>query len=276
MTINEAFELLNISSVASEEEIVSAYKKLYSDYQIRLNNAPTPHLKTLYQNNIKKLDEAFHLLMPEGAYGINVDLPVDSPFLIQNTGQSQAVNIVQNNTKKGSDETKVADLKEKNNKFIIPLLGFIAVLALSVTVFFYIQYSEMNTKLKRISEDSEKNNIIAGQLPKNGKLKIVNKLGEDIVVAFVSVSYFDEDNVLKSFESRSAEPRPSFINRLEADKTLEFNYAVGQNMIWDGSVVYYSIVVIMPERQFPRNFEVYSGLWQKTQTEGKIIFAPSR
>src|SRR5688572_15404883 len=62
MTRKDALELLGLSADATAEEIGRQYAHHFSDYQIRLTNAPTPALKRLYQKNLAELEEAYALL----------------------------------------------------------------------------------------------------------------------------------------------------------------------------------------------------------------------
>jgi hypothetical protein len=275
MNYNEAYELLNLESDASGDEIRSAYTRLFSDYQIGLNNAPTAQLKTFYQNKLKRLEEAYKLLSGNEVDLNYVEYPSDAPVLQQNTPFNAQNDFIPQTSSKLA-LSKNTELKpEKNSANWLPILGFVAVLCISVAVFFFILYSNKSTELSKIMNEYKQNKEIVSKIPKNGKLKIVNKLEEDVVIAYVSAVYFDKDMALKSFESSNVNPRPSFINLLPANKTLEFEYAVGQNMVWDGSVVHYSIVAILKSKQFPKNYKYYSGMWSASQNEGKIILAPN-
>ena len=52
----ESLEILSLAEGASVQEIENKYNELYSDFQIRLTNAPTPNLKKLYQKNHQDLE----------------------------------------------------------------------------------------------------------------------------------------------------------------------------------------------------------------------------
>lgn len=49
----EYLEILNLDESATINEIEARFNELYSDFQIRLTNAPTPNLKKLYQKTYK-------------------------------------------------------------------------------------------------------------------------------------------------------------------------------------------------------------------------------
>jgi hypothetical protein len=78
MTREEAAAILSIDPQASGEEARSRYEQLYSDYQIRLTNAPTPSLKKVYQANLQELQEAVRVLNGTSDF-VHADLPSIEP-----------------------------------------------------------------------------------------------------------------------------------------------------------------------------------------------------
>ena len=81
MTRDEAAGVLGVSALAGAAEIRYRYQELYSDFQIRLTNAPTPSLKRMYQKNLQEIEAASKLLLSGGTaadtYG---DLPSAEPL----------------------------------------------------------------------------------------------------------------------------------------------------------------------------------------------------
>ncbi|GAB2607073.1 hypothetical protein [Belliella aquatica] len=63
MTREQALELLELEPDAGVSEIRRSYKETYNELQIRLTNAPTEQQKNLYGNRIKKLENAYQLLI---------------------------------------------------------------------------------------------------------------------------------------------------------------------------------------------------------------------
>lgn len=82
MTREEALDLLGVSPQATVEQIEKQYGELFSDYQIRLTNAPTPALRKLYQKNLGELEAAHRLLSADVAEaGVrDRDLPTTEPI----------------------------------------------------------------------------------------------------------------------------------------------------------------------------------------------------
>ena len=70
--------ILDLPPGAGPDEIRSRYQELFSEYQIRLTNAPTPDLKERYKKRLEELRTAHSILMPDDA-GMAGDLPAASP-----------------------------------------------------------------------------------------------------------------------------------------------------------------------------------------------------
>ena len=111
MTKQEALNLFNLYENAGKEEILKRYNELYSDYQMRLTNAPTPNLKKLYQNNLGELEEARNLLVVSNV-SVQTDFPSSSPILVETVSEksfvpsSPLVNINPNNKQIKQDDKK--------------------------------------------------------------------------------------------------------------------------------------------------------------------------
>ena|GEM_PF-1702354 len=75
---SSARAILDLPPGAGPEDIRRRYQELYSDYQIRLTNAPTPDLKRRYERRLEELRKAHAILMPDDA-GLAGDLPASSP-----------------------------------------------------------------------------------------------------------------------------------------------------------------------------------------------------
>jgi len=81
MDRQEAAALLGVDPKAGAAEVRRRYQELYSDYQIRLTNAPTPALRTTYQKKLQQLEEASKLLLEGMEVDPHADLPSASPVL---------------------------------------------------------------------------------------------------------------------------------------------------------------------------------------------------
>ncbi len=79
MTKSEAAALLGVDETAPQPEIERRYKELYSEYQIRLTNAPTATLKKRYAEQIQEVEAAAECLLDGAPHLPGKDLPTDEP-----------------------------------------------------------------------------------------------------------------------------------------------------------------------------------------------------
>jgi hypothetical protein len=90
MTKQEAVTILNIDHNATAEQVRRKYEQLYSDYQIRLTNAPTPSLKKVYQTNLQELQEAVRVLNGSSEF-TQADLPAVEPSYWAEKAQEKTI-----------------------------------------------------------------------------------------------------------------------------------------------------------------------------------------
>jgi hypothetical protein len=81
MNRTDAAKILNVDPSASPEEARRAYQELFTEHQVRLTNAPTPALRSLYQSRLLELDEAKDALLATDAGDETSDLPTDQPSI---------------------------------------------------------------------------------------------------------------------------------------------------------------------------------------------------
>jgi len=62
MTFQEALEYLNLPENSSKQLVSKRYLELKKDYQKAINNAPSEHFSSLYQENLNKIEEAYCFL----------------------------------------------------------------------------------------------------------------------------------------------------------------------------------------------------------------------
>ena len=82
MTREDALELLQLSAGATRKQIQEQYTELFNDYQIRLEHAPTPALRKLYQRNLGELESAHRLLTADFSEAGVGDLPAAEPVYV--------------------------------------------------------------------------------------------------------------------------------------------------------------------------------------------------
>ncbi|MBK9376150.1 MAG: DUF1566 domain-containing protein [Holophagales bacterium] len=80
MTKQEAAEILGIPVTATAEEVRRRYQEVFSDFQIRLTNAPTAQLRKTYQGSLRDFQLACEVLAPGVIADSGVeDLPTAQP-----------------------------------------------------------------------------------------------------------------------------------------------------------------------------------------------------
>ena len=81
MNRTDAALILNVDPSASPEEARRAYQELFTEHQVRLTNAPTPALRSLYQARLLELEEAKDALLSTSPSDANSFLPTDHPSI---------------------------------------------------------------------------------------------------------------------------------------------------------------------------------------------------
>jgi hypothetical protein len=81
MTRTDAATILGIDPSAAPEEAKRAYQELFTEHQVRLTNAPTPALRSLYQARLLELEEARDAFLANSLSDADSDLPTDQPSI---------------------------------------------------------------------------------------------------------------------------------------------------------------------------------------------------
>lgn len=281
MTKEESLELFDLPADASDEQIIEKFREMYSDYMLRLTNAPSPNLKKIYNQNIEKLEKAFKILCPDAEADSTQFLPTDKPMLDTVTPN---VNINISNKidtmpqQKKSDETK----KKKSGISIPILLGLISFLFFAVGLSFFIMYLKgkdeitlfkdqikiMESRISSLQQDSVSIYYKCTPFLKNGKLKLVNKYSVTIYLQWVSVLYYDESlnkyNEVRYNSNLELKPNES--------KILE---KYDSNVEWDGKVIYFNLRMTtdrMPDGTQQAGY--FGGLWHDVNSNGEFLIMP--
>ena len=81
MNRTDAATILSIDPSASPDEAKRAYQELFTEHQVRLTNAPTPALRSLYQSRLLELEEARDAFLAASVSDADSDLPTDQPSI---------------------------------------------------------------------------------------------------------------------------------------------------------------------------------------------------
>ncbi|MBW7960582.1 hypothetical protein H3C65_03785 [Patescibacteria group bacterium] len=69
MTKEEAYARLELDPVTDIQEVRRHFANMHNDYRMRIDNAPTPRLRQLFENQLEEIKEAYAFL--NGSFGIN-------------------------------------------------------------------------------------------------------------------------------------------------------------------------------------------------------------
>jgi hypothetical protein len=276
-------EVLNLDENATSEMIETRFNELFSDFQIRLTNAPTANLKKLYQKNLQELESAYAGLT-EGIDKNNSrttrsDLPSSKPIQSTNYHNQNNPPNLGNTPPIRTDSTVVAGRSAKaQNKEAAPATGisltaFIVtiVVALACIALLTTLYIEGKSEVASVHKEAEKNaeflrlrNII-----KNGKFKVENRTEEIVTLYITHVTFFNNQGVLEEFKFLGGDNNPKPVSViLNPGKTVSINQYDGP-IKWDGSVVSYAMLIYKGSSLS----SVYSGIWLHEWPENKLVIS---
>jgi hypothetical protein len=247
MTKEDALNLLNATEKDSSEQILEKFNQLYSEYQIRLTNAPTPNLKKLYQKNIQELEEARDALV-SGSVGSKGNLPSAVPVFEEGktaSGNQAGSPLVSTTTPPA--KKPVASNQAKKTPFlwmIVSLaMGCVAILLMILLFEKHSSYnrleSEYSTLLGKVVVNQDSIEQVSSELNhwratfSNQKLSLKNLGSREITVHGVVVVYLDENNNLKKHEQ--------LLNnmKIRPGGGASFSLVQGGRTVWDGSAIFY-------------------------------------
>ncbi|MEI6765325.1 MAG: hypothetical protein WCM76_06760 [Bacteroidota bacterium] len=269
MTREEALELFDLSNEASNDDILEKYREMYSDFMLRLTNAPTPNLKKIYNQNIQKLEDAFRVLCPDAEVDQTQFLPTDKPLI--GTSPSNININISNKVESKKDDKKPQNKPLKSKGLpVMFLLG--SVIFFAVGLSFFIMFMKRDKVMKgqetiisKLRADSTQLHSSFAPFMKNGKLKIANKSEYQFTITRMSVLFLDENKQLKHLAFFWKYP-------LDPGKTtpvLEYygKDVRGNSISWDGSVLFYAFYITTPGG----GYGYIDGIWTTEQKDGDII-----
>ncbi len=277
MTPEQAAQVLGVSAGASAEMVRQSYQELYSDYHLRLTNAPLPKLKKAFQEKLEALREAAEVLAP-GATGDqgSPDLPSAQPSY---------------NTSPGAGSTTAGRMAAANARHLtqpepvettadaeIPrsaLLAWLVVAAMAAGMtFLWLQLGKARTEAKALANsvselsksqdgatkgmENAQANIqrLASQL-QSGQLTVLNKSGQDIQIRWISATFLDQQGDYKTVNS-AFYGYPQWTLRPNRKQALEL-FAEGKPT-WTGETMFYAMEI----RHRGSNY-LLAGAWKELE-----------
>lgn len=269
MTQEEARSVLGINETLTNTEIRKVYSESYSEFQIRLTNAPTPALRKLYTKNLDKLVQAFETLCPEQSPSLDSELPTDTPSY-------DSENLVKSNPK--SAMPKPSKSKKKSGLLNIILMVITAV-SIAGAVYMILATSKLKTELKEqatfnvdLQKEIDLTKPITSKLV-NGKFRIKNAGTDTYYLIWCSAIFLDSEGNFRYFNSE--DHKDSFIQeKFGPGKVLTLELAKGNETIWDGSVIFYSIELFRRNEKGQQEFYHFTGNWGEDVKDGTLKLNP--
>jgi hypothetical protein len=259
--------VFDLPAGSSEEQIRKRYQELFSEYQVRLTNAPTPKLKEKYNQRLEELRAAFAELVPDAAGALATDLPsakpVDTPKaepaepVTPPAGASPPPQAVA-----PSQGAEPAPAKEKQplpkSALVMAGLGVLALgLAVTMLVLFLgarktkadliVALDEKSQSIVRMQQEiverqTNLEELQAGKvtLLENRPFKVCNLSTEgELRILWLAAAYIDAEDEMASFDSASVGyPRWT----LNAGGSMKFDLVRDDRVIWDGSALFFSML----------------------------------
>jgi hypothetical protein len=251
-----ALSLLGLSEDASADIIKAKYTDQFNNYQMLLTNAPNPRLKTVYQKNLQELEDVKGILFESDPDALS-GLPSVTPIFGQTEepGPAPAPRPNPNLQKK----------KNQKEGGIGPV-GFagwgVAVLAIAAAVYFLnigqqkdAQIAVIEGKLKSMEASAWLNPYF-----ENGIFELESSSNETIFLNGLIVTYSKDGRMEKFYKQFS----PSL--QLEPGKSLKLKEVEDINVIWDGSVIAYSL-----DLNYQGVQQTWAGLWKKDAPQKKLL-----
>jgi pSer/pThr/pTyr-binding forkhead associated (FHA) protein len=267
-----ALALLELPATASAEQIQKRYHELYSDFQVRLTNAPTPELKKKYGQRLDELRNAFELLAPAArpAPGAG-DLPSPEPVAVP-AGTPAAPAPAAAAPAAGAPAKPAPAAAAKGGipapTIVVSVLGLVAALVgagffvlwqasarveRAVQAEFDAKQQAIQTMQARVPQaQKELEALRAGRavLIENKEFKICNLSSRELVVGWVHATWLGPDGQFESFDS-AFHGYPTF--RIAPGGTGKFEFVTGDQVLWDGSAVFFSVLLDYAGLEFFRS-----------------------
>ena len=285
MIKSEAAEILNVPETACMDDVRNRFQEMYSDYQVRLTNAPTPALRKVYQRNLEQLRTAVETLFPGVVVAAPQDLPATEP--VQSSRDETAPRPARSTTTTrasarvplaASETTRAAGSKAFN--LAVVAAGIFGAFALLFGILWSSATSDNKTLQSFLTESPDeqmayvaKNEKVYPSLAQtfallqNGQFAVCNDSASPIVITWIIASYRGKDGAFHTFNSKNypasdANGNPTFMRwSVGADGSRKsMTMSKGGELVWDGSVLAYSLGVLYDGQEY-----VKGGTWSAVQ-----------
>ncbi|MCP4548589.1 MAG: hypothetical protein GY835_19205 [bacterium] len=285
MSPQEAATMLSLSIGASIDEVRARYQDLYSDYQIRLTNAPTPKLKRTYQEKLQQLREACQALAPDIVIEAEKDLPSPEPI---HDIASPAERRHSEPTR--STQATVTDHKKKSAglpraTMVASLLAVVLAAAAAYGFMERFKFKKEITRLEQevtglsasLDEERKAREQISGKAEalessltllmngklKNCKLKVKNDARDTITIIWLAATYIDKDGAYKTVNSADY---GYLKEEIKARRERQIKMSKQDMPSWDGETIFYAMRI-----KYKEDIRPFAGAWNALQ-DGVFTF----
>lgn len=278
-------QVLDLRPDASDDLIQKRYNEMYSDFQIRLSNAPTAELRSTYTNRLEEIRRAYQALFPDrAAAGGASDLPSQEPVAVSpHHAEKEAApaepSVAAEKPQKAKKARKEKAAKtaaaptsgEKLPRSTITMIVLAGVAIVASVVWAILAFhalgvkgqavkdlADMQQSMTQMDADIPKTEAELAELQKgkaalleNSDLKICNLSSRPIYITWLNATWVAPDGKFHSFSSdRDADWHEWTI---EPGGTFKETWVSGDKVIWDGTAMFASILFEYDGREYFRS-----------------------
>jgi hypothetical protein len=277
MTKQEAAALLNVPDTASIDEVRSRFQEMYSDYYIRLTNAPTTALKRVYQRNLEELRTACELFFPGLVMTAPQDLPAAEPVQSIRDGKyprSTDAKVAAPG-RSAADTPSTAPRTGSSSKALniaVVMAGLFGASALLFGILWSnvsderraleaFLASPADEQISYVNQHEKFSPGLAASLSilENGRFAVCNYSDSPIEVTWVISTYRGKDGVLHTFNTKNY-PESWSNKHIGAGGRQAITVSAGSEPLWDGSVLTYAMGFLYHDQEI-----VKGGAWSAVQ-----------
>lgn len=284
---DSALAALDLPRDAGEGQVQQRYRELYSEFRIRLTNAPTQELKRTYERRLEELQAAIAILAPQAAAGAS-DLPAIEPVAAGREGASPPAAVsgpapqAAAPPQAGVAPPPAAAAEKKKERAArrpIPrstiAMAVVNVLLVGGAVFAALgasragrvaadlqtelaakkaELAELEVAMPETVAAVEELAQSKGALLTNAQLKICNHSSRPLRWQWLNAAWFDEQEAgFRGFDTAvDTQWQYLFDERIEPGATFAGEWVVGEQRIWPGEAIFFAVLFVYEGRDVLR------------------------
>lgn len=247
MSREEAARLLEIAPDATAAVVKQKFAQMYSEYMIRITNAPTPELKAAFEKKLEELGRAAAVLSGNGD-------PSDLPSAHPRTEERERTSGPDKRTEKTPEDVSLPRSTLIAWVVAIVLAGLCTLLALrwvaarGAEAAAMKQVAEVEGTVRALTARA----TALERVVKNGRFQVCNASSGALTITSLVAGYFGPNRIEIVNSAYYGYPRWS----LAPGARKNFEFVRGQTVVWDGAVAFYALEVTDGNDEY-----VLSGSW---------------